>query len=286
MISLLVMTIVGCSNPSNVAHFMGGVEDQCQHGRRVVRGARLRPVRRLVRRAERRRVGAHLPRPPRVRPAARAGVRGAHGGARDAMGGGRHGRRRGGADIANSWFLRFLDTSVAVEDQAAKLYRRTCREVHRQRVAAGAPQLDSNGKPAFWTGPDFAKLAEGSSRTRRSSSCTTVCKKAQFQRVLRARGAVGHRPELRVGRVRAHDARVLQGARAVPRPVRRRVGGGAAGLCDAREQARALGRLARRGRLCARPRRLQPAHGRDSRAALRGRRVVQPSRATCACARG
>ena len=254
MISLLVMTIAGCSNPANVARFMGGVEDRCQtggewyalHGCGPADGSSD-----ALSDAEwaATYLGHREYDPLHVQEyAARLSARSREKGGVGTTDG------EAAAVIANSWWLRHLDTSVAVEDVAAKLYRRTCREVRRQRLLQGAPLLDSNGNPAFWTGR--LCQARTRSRTRRSASSTSV-QEGAVPRVLRARGAVGHRPELRVGHVRALDARVLQGARAAPSWC----GGEAVEVRqDAHVSKREFARRARRRR-SARARRLHRAPG-------------------------
>lgn len=162
MISLLIMTILGCSNPSNVAHFMGGVEDQCRTGGEwyAVYGCgppdgsadALSDAEWAARYTGHRDYDPIHAQEYAARMAARARE----------MGGSGSVDGRIASDIANAWFLRQLDTSVATQDEAAKLYRRTCREVRLQRLAISTPLVDHNGNAAFWTGPDFAKLAEGS----------------------------------------------------------------------------------------------------------------------------
>lgn len=162
LISLLVMTIVGCSNPSNVAHFMGGVEDQCQTGGEwytvyacgAADGASdaLSDAEWAATYSAHREHDLVYVQEYAARMAARAREKGGSGTVDGGI----------AQQIADSWFLRHRDTAVPVEDAAAKVYRRTCKEVRRQRESDGAPLVDEFGNPAFWTGPHFARNSEDS----------------------------------------------------------------------------------------------------------------------------
>jgi len=162
LISLLVMTIVGCTSPANLRKFTGGSEDLCRAGGAWYAERACGPSdgssdfltdaqwadRYTAHRNHDEAAVQHF-----------AGVFA------------RRAREMGGAgsvdgyvaeSIANAWFLRGEAYAVAEGDEAAKMYRLVCKEARAQLSHAGVAQTDADGQPSFWTGSTFVQYPVGS----------------------------------------------------------------------------------------------------------------------------
>ena len=161
LISLLVMTIVGCVKPANLQRFTGGSEDVCRTGR-VVHRPRLRPRRRLDGVSQRRAVGRRVLAHRRYDETLVQAFAGTFAKRARQLGGAGSVDGQTAENIANAWFLREQNLAVAEGDEAAKFYRLVCNEARAQREAAGVPLTGADNEPVFWTGPDFTDYSGGS----------------------------------------------------------------------------------------------------------------------------
>lgn len=163
IVSILVMAIIGCSSQANIAHFMGGVEDECQTGgdwyELACGPAEAFSIKFPYIDEWATQHPAHLDHDPGLveKYASQFALRARQLGELSANG-------AAAKAIADAWFLRDLDPALRdLGNGAARFYRRVCQEVHHhRRDTMKLPYYNAAGEAIFWGGPTFSELSEGS----------------------------------------------------------------------------------------------------------------------------
>ena len=162
LISLLVMTIVGCVKPANLQRFTGGSEDVCRTGGAWYTDHACGPADGSMEFLSDAQWAAEFTAHRRYDETLVQAFAGTFAKRARQLGGAGSVDGQTAENIANAWFLREQNLAVAEGDEAAKFYRLVCNEARAQREAAGVPLTGADNEPVFWTGPDFTDYSGGS----------------------------------------------------------------------------------------------------------------------------
>ena len=162
LISLLVMTIVGCVKPGNVRRFTGGSEDVCRTGGAWYADHACGPADGSMEFLTDSQWAAEFTAHRRYDETVVQYFAGTFAKRARELGGAGSVDGQTAENIANAWFLREHNLAVAEGDEAAKFYRLVCNEARVQREAAGVPLTGADNEPIFWSGPDFTDYSDGS----------------------------------------------------------------------------------------------------------------------------
>lgn len=162
LISLLVMTIVGCVKPGNIQRFTGGSEDVCRTGGAWYTDEACGPADGSLEFLSDAQWAAEFTAHRRYDETLLQSFAGTFAKRARELGGAGSVDGQTAENIANAWFLREHNLAVAEGDEAAKFYRLVCNEVRVQREAAGVPLTGADNEPIFWSGPDFTDYSDGS----------------------------------------------------------------------------------------------------------------------------
>lgn len=162
LVSLLIMTIVGCVKPANVRRFTGGSEDVCRTGGAWYTDHACGPADGSMEFLTDAQWAAEFTAHRRYDETLVQAFAGTFAKRARELGGAGSVDGQTAENIANAWFLREQNIAVAEGDEAAKFYRLVCNEARVQREAAGVPLTGADNEPVFWTGPDFTDYSDGS----------------------------------------------------------------------------------------------------------------------------
>ena len=161
LVSLLIMTIVGCTKPTNLQRFTGGAEDQCRTGGAWYAEQACGPADGSMEFLSDEQWADAFPAHRRHDETVVEYFAGVFAKRSRQLGGAGSVDGQAAGAIADAWFLR--EPSGDGRDEAAKFYRLACNEARAQRKAAGVPLVDpQDGLSRFWTGPAFVEHSSGS----------------------------------------------------------------------------------------------------------------------------